>query len=133
MNILFMHNNFPAQFKNIIPALVKDGHNIYFLSLEAHGSNIPGVRHAVVKPKDIQDLPKSHDNFRSITKKLLVSELFRAALCKLKAKKFSPDLIVFHSGWGIGTHIRTVFPSAKLAAFAEWWFKWDSADLLFTL
>ena len=130
MNILFLHNNFPAQFKNLLPALVSLSHDVCFMSIEGHGVSIEGVRHFLVKPKD-ENTKLVKDNTKMLRKKLLVSELFRAALCQLKAKGFIPDIVVFHSGWGIGTHIRTVFPRAKLAAFAEWWFSWNSEDLLF--
>ena len=33
MNILFVHQNFPAQFKNLAPALVKRGDRVVALSM----------------------------------------------------------------------------------------------------
>ena len=34
--ILFVHNNFPAQFKSLAPALAKEGYNVHTLSLRDH-------------------------------------------------------------------------------------------------
>ena len=28
----------------------------------------------------------------------------------------------------MGMHLKTVFPTALLAAFSEWWFAWDSKE-----
>ena len=33
MNILFVHQNFPAQFKFLAPELVRQGHNVFALTL----------------------------------------------------------------------------------------------------
>ena len=57
--------------------------------------------------------------------------MFRLGLEKLSSTSFSPDVVIFHSGWGLGMHIRTIFKHAKLAAFSEWWFAWDSPEIGF--
>ena len=124
MQILVLHNNFPAQFKHLLPYLQSKGHDILFLSLESHGSKIKGVKHCVIKPKNINPPVSKKDNFFLLRKKLLVSELFQAAFARLVKSGYSPDLVIFHSGWGLGVHIRALFPTARLAAFAEWWFSW---------
>ena len=49
MQILVLHNNFPAQFKHLLPYLQSQGHEIRFLSLESHGVRIKGVKHCVIK------------------------------------------------------------------------------------
>ena len=45
MNILFIHQNFPAQFKNLAPALVNRGHDVATLTLrKIDGPDWNGVR-----------------------------------------------------------------------------------------
>lgn len=129
MQILVLHNNYPAQFKNLLPKLAKLGHNVTFLSLENHGVNIPGIKHAVVKSKSSIELPSKKEPYYLLAKKINISHLFYGAFLQLKERSFDPDLVIFHSGWGIGANIRAVFPNARLAAFAEWWFSWESAEL----
>ena len=131
MQILVLHNNYPAQFKHFLPYLVSKGHEVLFLSLESHGVKIKGVKHAVIKStKPTNNLPKSHSLYL-LEKKVQVAEMFRLALEKLSSTSFSPDVVIFHSGWGLGMHIRTIFKHAKLAAFSEWWFAWESPEIGF--
>ena len=61
MNILFIHGNFPGQFKDIAPGLARNNDGkIYFLSLSDNPQNIklPGVhlRQQTIVMKD-----KIHD------------------------------------------------------------------------
>ena len=42
MNILFIHQNFPAQFKNLAPELVRRGHNVTALFLKRDVGNYSG-------------------------------------------------------------------------------------------
>ena len=129
MQILVLHNNYPAQFKNLLPILAKHGHDVTFLSLENHGNSFPGIKHAVVKSKLSLELPSKKEPYYLLAKKINISHLFYGAFLQLKDQNFNPDLVIFHSGWGIGANIRAVFPNARLAAFAEWWFSWDNAEL----
>ena len=89
----------------------------------------PGIKHAVVKSKLSLELPSKKEPYYLLAKKINISHLFYGAFLQLKEQNFNPDLVIFHSGWGIGANIRAVFPNARLAAFAEWWFSWDNAEL----
>ena len=129
MQILVLHNNFPAQFKHLLSTLVELGHKVVFISLESHGNRIAGVKHYVIKEDSTNDKIAPRNNLYFLAKKTKISEKFCAAFHKLLEQGFYPELVFFHSGWGLGMHIKTVFPKAKLSAFAEWWFSWDSPEL----
>ena len=45
MRFLFSHNNYPAQFRRLIPALIDKGHQVVFLctAKEWHAPSIDGV------------------------------------------------------------------------------------------
>ena len=66
MRILFLHNNYPAQFKHLLPALVKKGHSIYFLSVEAYGVHIKGVHHAVLKSTENSESEKQRNQLPNL-------------------------------------------------------------------
>ena len=134
MQILVLHNNYPAQFRHLLPRLVQHGHDVRFISLENHGVKIKGVKHYLVKLSDqVESDPNlsrhlSNIHLSSLHKKVLIAEMMQTAFKKLKQTGFDPNLIIFHSGWGMGMHLKTVFPTALLAAFSEWWFAWDSKE-----
>lgn len=40
MNILFVHQNFPGQFKHLAPELVRRGHTVVALALRAYNTHV---------------------------------------------------------------------------------------------
>ncbi len=132
LRVLILHQNFPAQFKFLVVWLKKAGHEVTFLSLESHGGKYTGIRHSVISRKaNAPEAVRLPGKFKLLGKKLDASEVFLGAFRQLKAKGYYPDVVIFHSGWGAGLHLRGVFPNAILAAYAEWWFKWDADDYFF--
>ena len=123
-----MHNNFPAQFKFLLPDLVNRGHEVIFLSLESHGNKISGVKHYKISSKVDTSTSSWISPYKGLGKKVSVSEIFRGAFVSLKEDGFYPDITIFHSGWGIAYFLKCVFPLTKSFAYAEWWFNWDSAE-----
>ena len=131
MKILVLHNNYPAQFKFLLPDLIKYNHEVVFLSIESHGNKISGVKHYKIHAANNEDPLAWKAPYKGLGKKVSVSELFRGAFDSLKKDGFYPDITIFHSGWGIGFFLKSVFPLTKAVAYAEWWFQWDSVEAAF--
>ena len=49
MKILFVHPNFPAQFKHIAKAAAFNGHDVYFMCQTHYGRSIEGVKRLKLK------------------------------------------------------------------------------------
>lgn len=130
LKILVLHNNFPAQFKFLLPDLVKKNHEVVFLSVESHGNKIAGVKHFKISTKEQLSL-EWKSPYKGLEKKISVSELFRAAFDSLKQDGFYPEITIFHSGWGIGLYLKSIFPLTRSVAYAEWWFQWQSVEASF--
>ena len=100
MKVLFVHQNFPAQFKHLAPALAAAGHEVVALTLRRQAPTaLKGVRvvtYAVTRGSSRGIHPWAGD-FE--TKVIRGEACFRAAL-QLRDKGFSPDVIVAHPGWG---------------------------------
>jgi len=131
LNVLVLHNNYPAQFKFLLPSLVESGHRVVFVSLESHGNKINGVKHFKVSSKPTNEAEIWTIPYKGMGKKLKQAELFRVAFQRLKDSGFIPDITIFHSGWGIGCFLKSVFPKTVAYAYAEWWFNWDSKEAKF--
>ncbi len=131
MNILVLHNNYPAQFKFLLPDLISRNHKVVFVSLESHGNVINGVKHYTVSAKSDSNNKLWSSPYKGLGKKLHHSELFRSAFEKLRDSGFYPDITIFHSGWGIAYFLKSIFPKTKSFAYAEWWFNWESAEANF--
>jgi len=133
MRILFVHMNFPAQFRNVASVLGRDPDNevVFLSSNENQGWNIPGVRKVVFVP-DGEAFPegcvmslKFWDVSRSAYGAL------RAAL-ELRKQGFVPDVICGHSGWGPTMYLRDVFPESAFVGYFEWFYDAMSADMRFS-
>jgi glycosyltransferase involved in cell wall biosynthesis len=120
MNVLFVHQNFPGQFKFLAPAAAKAGHRATALTMrkEAQGS-WEGVN-LVSYAADRGSSPNIHPWVSDFETKVVRGEAaFRAAL-KLRREGYSPDVILAHPGWGESLFLKHVWPSARLAMYCEY-------------
>ena len=121
MRILFLHPNFPAQFKSPCISLSQEGkHDILFLCQTHHGRHIPGIKKLVLKgrgshERTLQYSKTEHD--RSMYRASVYSEAFRS----LKRTGWSPEIVVCHCGWGCGIHVKDIWPKCRVIAYMEWW------------
>ncbi len=131
MNILFIHQNFPGQFKFLAPELVRQGHQVSALLMrKADQATWQGVRlhpYAVARGSTPGVHPWVSD-FE--TKTIRAEACFHAAL-RLKAQGYLPDVIIAHPAWGESLFIREVWPAAKLGIYCEFFYRAQGADVDF--
>ena len=127
--VLFVHSNFPAQFRDLANDLVARG-----LSCAAIGAGaapgLPGVRLA------------RWSNAKGSTPGILPlatraeADLIRGraaldAALALKAEGFEPDLIIGHPGWGETVLLGEAFPNARRILFSEFFYQGRGGDIDF--
>ena len=131
MNILFIHQNFPGQFKFLAPALVQQGHTVVAMTMQKTEAKAwQGVRlfHYSAQRGSTPDAHPWLTDFE--TKTIRAEACFRAAL-KIRAEGFTPDVIVAHHGWGESLFLKDVWPNAKLAIYCEFYYHSHGADVGF--
>ena len=131
MKILFIHQNFPGQFKFLAPALVQQGHTVVAMTMQkTEVKEWQGVRLAPYTATR-GSTPKVHPWISDFeTKTIRAEACFRAAL-QMKDDGFSPDVIVSHHGWGESLFLKDVWPNAKLAIYCEFFYHPHGADVGF--
>ena len=135
MNILFIHQNFPGQFKFLAPALVQQGHNVQAMTMQklatdATSATAQGVTLIPYEP-NMGSTANIHPWVVDFESKIIRAEgCFRAAL-KLKAQGFTPDVIIAHPGWGESLFLKEVWPDAKLGIYCEFFYQPQGADVDF--
>jgi glycosyltransferase involved in cell wall biosynthesis len=119
VNILFVHQNFPGQFKHLAPALVQAGHEVTALTLRKDAqASWQGVR---LVPYEVTrgNAAGVHPWVLDFESKVIRGEAaFRAAL-DLGEQGYTPDVILAHPGWGESLFLKQVWPSARLAIYCE--------------
>jgi len=128
VNLLFIHQNFPGQFKHLAPALVQRGHKVVALTMqkvkETRWQGVELVPYGVTQGST----PGTHPWVVDFETKIIRAEgAFRACL-KLKEQGFEPDAIIAHPGWGESLFLKEVWPKAKLGIFCEFFYLAEGAD-----
>ena len=131
MNILFIHQNFPGQFKFLAPALVSQGHSVVAMSMQkTEAKDWQGIR-LVSYSVNKGTTPNVHPWVSDFETKIIRAEAsFKTAL-KLKHTGFEPDVIIAHHGWGESLFLKDVWPKAKLGIYCEFFYQSQGADLGF--
>ena len=131
MNILFIHQNFPGQFKFLAPALAKLGHRVVAMKMQKVESVVWQGVEIVSYTASKSSTPKIHPWVGDFeTKTIRAEACFRAAL-EMKAGGFMPDIIVAHHGWGESLFLKEVWPQAKLGIYCEFFYHPHGADVNF--
>ena len=134
MNLLFIHGNFPGQFKDIAPALAqRSGGRTIFLTLSenAQGIQLPGVETRLVKLHRDGD-PDIHQYLRATEVAILKGQAILRELHRLqKEESFTPDVVICHGGMGFGSFVKALLPQVKLISYMEWFFTVSNSSGLF--
>ena len=109
MRILFIHQNFPAQFKHLAPEMARLGHKVYALHLSAKKAmNWKGVN--VIPYTLSRGGAKSiHHWAQDFEAKLIRADACLSASLELKKRGLEPDVIIAHPGWGESMFIKEIF------------------------
>jgi glycosyltransferase involved in cell wall biosynthesis len=125
MNILFIHQNFPAQFVHLAPALVAAGCTVKALTIG--GRALTGVD---VRPYTVTQQPAlpTADLAYDMEVKLRRATACAQAMRQLQSEGFAPQIIVAHPGWGESLFCKDIWPSAVLVAYGEFYYQVEGAD-----
>jgi len=129
MNFLFLHPNFPAQYRHIITALGADPQNqvVFGTKNERPEWVIPGVRKVLFNPSR-EPRPETHHYVRSLESAVIYGQaVFRMAE-QLKSEGFVPDVICGHSGWGPTLFVKEAFPGVPVLCYFEWFYHSQNSD-----
>lgn len=131
MRILFIHQNFPGQFKYLGPALVHEGHEVHAMIMQKTNLRVwQGVfLHPYFPNRGTSE--SIHPWVSDFETKTIRAEAAFINALAIKNKGFTPDLIIAHHGWGESLFLKEVWPTAKLAIYCEFYYHPYGADVGF--
>ncbi|MEH2112046.1 glycosyltransferase family 4 protein [Nostoc sp.] len=127
MKILFLHPNFPSQFRNLAIVLGKDPNYQVVFGTNRREGEIAGVYKAIYTPSR-EAAPQTHHYVRNLENAVLTAQAVYRVAEKLKAEGFVPDIVYGHSGWGPTLFMKDVFPKAELLCYFEWFYHAHGSD-----
>ncbi len=132
MKLLFVHQNMPGQYREMIQWLVKDrSHQIAFLTQRKQPPKIDGVQTIVYKPHHI---PAKDAYGLSKVWEAATGAGFGAAMAARHLEQtegFKPDIVIGHVGWGELTFLKEVWPDVPIIGFFEYYYRMDGGIIGF--
>lgn len=131
MRVLFVHQNFPGQFKHLAPALAAAGHEVVALPMRRGGGSAwQGVRLFPYWPAR-GSAPGVHPWLTDLETKAVRAEACARHMMRLRDAGFVPDVVVAHPGWGESLGVKTVWPATRLGLYCELYYQRTGADVGF--
>jgi glycosyltransferase involved in cell wall biosynthesis len=128
MKLLFVHQNFPGQFKHLAPHFQRAGHEVRALAID--GAGLPGIDMRRYKPSrnTSRDIHPWAQEFET---KAIRGEACAAAAARLKAEGFDPEVIAANPGWGESLFLKDVWPQTRMLALIEFFYAARGLDFDF--
>lgn len=121
MRILFLHNNFPAQYRHVAAKMAATKGNQVVFATHRAVEEIEGVKTVLYKPHR-EGRKETHHYMKNLETAVINGQsLFRTGV-ELKKAGFIPDIVCAHSGWGPSLYIKDIFPDTKLLSYFEWYY-----------
>ena len=133
MNILFIHGNYPAQFKSILIDLGGQGiHDIRFLTARKDPGKFPIKGIKTLQYEDVNNECREFNTSSQAIANELISrgEIVQRKVIELINDRYIPQLVIFHGGNGLGLFLRQALPKAALIGYFEWYFSNRCAKLI---
>ncbi len=128
MNILFVHQNFPGQYKHLAPELASRGHRVVAMSMNAaKGNGLEKIELVRSRPR-CGSAPGLHPWVIDLEAKIIRAEASLRTALRLRKSGFTPDVIVAHPGWGESMFLKEVWPKARLGIYCEFFYQLHGAD-----
>ncbi|MFZ5775638.1 MAG: glycosyltransferase [Thermodesulfobacteriota bacterium] len=132
-NILFLHPNFPGQFKWIAEALAAGGEYRVCALRErapqaARGNDTVRI-FEYEPPAALRETV--HRYLQGMETAVRRGQQVARACAGLRKAGFTPDIIVAHPGWGDALYLKDIFPNTPLLCFFEYYYHASGADVGF--
>ena len=132
MQILFVHGNYPAQFRGLAEDLGSQNiHDVRFLTARKDPEKypIPGV--TVEKYIDVDKSQGGSNPIQTIVNEQVErAQIIQKEIGRLAKGGFTPRLIIFHGGNGLGMLIKKIIPDATVIGYFEWYFSNRCAEII---
>lgn len=130
MKILFLHRNFPGQFKYLAMELAQDVNNeVCFITNNNTTRTTARIRKIVYKLK--RKVPKDcHRYLRFYEDAIIHGQAVAEVLIQMKTQGYKPDIIYGHT-WGCTLFVKDIFPDVPLVCYFEWFYNPEGADVGF--
>lgn len=129
LKLLFLHRNFPAQFKHLLVHFQRNTRVELAFITENPRARMDRVLTGIYElKKPVSD--RMHQYLPFFEESIRHGQGAARVAMKLRNRGFVPDLIVGHS-WGPISFLKDVFPKTPLIGYFEWFYRAENSDIDF--
>jgi len=130
MRVLFVHQNYPAQFRHLAPHIARDPRNeVVALALRDVDAG-DGVK--IVRCQATRNVSRdSHPWARDFEAKVIRGEAIARGALRLRDSGFRPDLVYAYPSFGEALFLKDIFPRSRLVCYAEFYYRSEGLDVGF--
>lgn len=130
MILLFIHQNFPAQYRHVARYYAdQPGNTVYFIT-QANENVMSGVVKITYTP-DRANRETCHPFTLDFDDAVRTGAAVADVCRQLEAAGVRPDIIIGHNGWGETLFVKDVFPNVPLLAYFEFFYHRNGVDVGF--
>jgi glycosyltransferase involved in cell wall biosynthesis len=135
MKVIFIHQNFPGQFRHLVNHFASSPKNQVAAICQPHAPSLrdnqfASIVKSVYRPHR-EPSKNTHPYLLNVEKNILTGQGATRILLNLKKKGFTPDLAFAHIGWGEALYFKDVFPDVPLIGYCEFYYHGEGKDLGF--
>ncbi len=134
MKLLFIHQNFPGQYRHLARTLAADPRNqVIAIGEQANLARYerPTGVGVVAYPKPQGAAAQTHPFVRGHDGAVRRGQLVARVLQELRGRGFVPDVVCAHPGWGEALFVKDVMPESRLCGYFEFFYHARGADVDF--
>jgi len=131
MRLLFVHQNFPGQYRHLATHYAGAGHEVVALGDKEnlrYQPRLPGVRLFAYEAPAAEHAGAFE---ASALRAMQRGRALATAAAALRRAGFRPDLVFAHIGWGEALFLKDIFPAAPLLLYGEFFYRARGADMGF--
>lgn len=130
MNFLFIHQNFPAQYRHLVRHLAdRAGNSIHFIT-QPNNNAMPGVS-KITYSKDQRGHVAGHPLIVDVDDAVRTASAVAETCRALRDQGVRPDIMIGHNGWGETLFVKDVFPDVPLLSYFEFFYHPRGVDVDF--
>lgn len=131
MKILFIHQNFPGQFRHLATHFASNpqNHVVCICQTQAPGHHL--IKNKLIYQPSRQSTAGTHHYLRGMENAVLNGQAVAKILIEIKNQGYIPDIVIAHPGWGEALYVKDIFPTTPLLSHFEFYYHADGADVGF--
>ncbi len=127
MKYLFVHQNFPGQYRHVVQHLAAQPDNQVVFLTHKNDNRIPRVVRVEYTPARLPG-KETHHYIRELEAAVLNGQAVLRACDVLDKKGFVPDVMIGHNAWGETLYLKELWPRAALLSYFEFYYHGRGTD-----